>query len=155
LGTPEDAQITSVTASKAAAWRNGKPDYELKWPECQGVCNNGNCMLRLDQPACCFVQSDASSNLEAIGLPQGLPQGVPFPPPIGKRRLSATKAADRTLAAAPTVIIGSTRTSTVGLDGAPNITEQMPYQVAEAEDYPQDTVVVEQHRLWLSNNGCG
>lgn len=101
LGTPKDAQIISVPASKAAAWRNGKPDYELKWPECQGVCNNGNCTLRLDHPACCFVPSDASSNLEAIGLPQGLPQGVPFPPPIGKRRLSATKTADRDAGSSP------------------------------------------------------
>lgn len=61
MGIPQETRITSVPAHEAATWRSGRPDYEEEWPECEGVCIRGNCALRLDHPACCFVHPESET----------------------------------------------------------------------------------------------
>lgn len=50
-----EANTVHVPAQTAAAWLTGQPEYNMRWPPCEGTCINGACGLRWDHPACCFV----------------------------------------------------------------------------------------------------
>jgi hypothetical protein len=63
-----DTKVMAVSAHDAAAWLTGQPAYDTEWPECEGVCINGGCALRLDHPACCYVHPrDSNTHWDDYG----------------------------------------------------------------------------------------
>jgi hypothetical protein len=65
LAGTSDAKTVSVSAKEAATRLQASPQYKAEWPECKGVCLEGDCTLEHGYPACCHVPQYGPYDVDA------------------------------------------------------------------------------------------
>ncbi len=73
-----EPRTNQVSASEAAAWVTGKPEYDRRWPQCWGRCRMGYCALKLHHPACCYVRTSQEDAYDREDDDNSKPDASPY-----------------------------------------------------------------------------